>query len=458
MVRRILLVFAAVLVLVVVAFGALVAVNAFDESLTPEATALLEPKTLPAPSEKNGYVDMLAIGAPADANTYAAGLKVLEAYRAQDQPGFKWTDEWKASVKPATPVVDKKLNACAPSAKTSCLEAVAANPELAKVVAAHEAVFVRYRAIREKPEYVELVAPRLFDAWMPMAPSSLHMLSLAAAAASVQAGDLEAAVKELEQENAFLRKAAAGAVNFGQKLVSVSYLGSNALFVAEVARRPDAQAYLPRLQALMQPLSAQEAGVETAMRNEGKTYAVQFGNLNFAAFASDLNGPWERWLARLFYRPRETANIWARRSALLSQAAQVPVAQYRATVENAKRESGAMLSLTFPGTLVNPVGKSLLELMGSTSGLEYVGRVHDTQALLALVSTQLALRAAGAATPDAIAAALSGPAGRARPDPYTGKPMLYDAKAGTLGFEPNANTTTAIRAMKKKQGRAAIAI
>jgi hypothetical protein len=194
------------------------------------------------------------------------------------------------------------------------------------------------------------------------------------------------------------------------------------------------------------------------MRNEAKMYAVQFGDSRFAAFASDLNEPWERWLARLFYRPRETTNIWARQSAVLSKAAQVPAPQYRAAVENAKRESGAMLSLTFPGTLVNPVGKSLLELMGSTSTLEYVGRVHDTQALLALVSTQVGLRAAGAATPEAIAAALSGPAGQARPDPYTGKAMVYDAKAGTLGFEPNANTTVAIKAMKKKHGRAAVAI
>jgi hypothetical protein len=356
---------------------------------------------LPAPNEKNGYVDLLAISAPADANTYAVGLKMLDAYRAQEQPGFKWTDEWKASIKPAAPVVDKQVNACAPSAKLSCLEAVAAKPELAKVVAAHETVLARYRAIREKPEHVELIVLRRdFNAWAPQGRTNLHLLSLVATAASVQAGDMEAAVKELEQENAFLRKVAAGAATMAQKLTAASFLQANALFVSDlVRRRPEASAYVPRLQALMRPLSAEEAAMGAVLRNEWAFNASQLGNDMFVQLVLTMGEQWERLLEPRLYRQRETTNLYAAQATLRGKVAEVPAPQYREAMASARSASDALVPQSLPEILVNPVGKLVLIEMATGDSLDYVGRMHDTQALLALVSTQLALRAAGTSTP-----------------------------------------------------------
>jgi hypothetical protein len=458
--KRVVVLILGFLGVVVLALVAWFGINAVDESLTPEATALLAPAQLPAPNEKNGYVDLLAIGAPADANTYAVGLKMLEAYRAQEEPGFKWTDEWKATIKPATPVVDKQVNACAPSAKLSCLEAVAAKPELVKVVAAHEAVLGRYRAIREKPEHVELVVLRRdFNAWAPQGRNSLHLLSRVATTASVQSGDMEAAVRELEQENAFLRKAAAGAATMAQKQVSLAYLQANALFVSELAsRRPEAAAYLPRLQALMRPLSAEEAAMGAVLQNEWAFNAHQLGNDVFVAYVLTLDNGWPRFLARRLYRERETMNLYAAQVALGRNVAQVPATQYREAMAKAKSAVEALVPQSYPGMLVNPTGKLILTEMAGSLSLDYVGRMHDTQALLALVSTQLALRAAGASTPEAVTAALAGPVGQAHLNPYTGKPMAYEASTGRLSFDTQGNMTPAISALKKKYGKVAVSL
>src|SRR5678809_1758770 len=62
---------------VAIAIVALFAINATDVPLSAEAEALLSTPPPPAPSERNGFVDYLALGAPPNAPTYATGVAQL---------------------------------------------------------------------------------------------------------------------------------------------------------------------------------------------------------------------------------------------------------------------------------------------------------------------------------------------------------------------------------------------
>ena len=71
-----------------------------------EAKALLAIPRSPAASERNGYVDLLGLGVPEPETPYATGLKVLDALKAQDRPGFKGTPEWQAQYKLGSSLLD----------------------------------------------------------------------------------------------------------------------------------------------------------------------------------------------------------------------------------------------------------------------------------------------------------------------------------------------------------------
>lgn len=447
-----------------IAVGAVLGVNAYDESLSAEAKALLAMPQPPAASERNGYVDRLGLGAPEGMTPYAAGLKVLDALRAQDQPGFKRTPEWEAAYKLGSVEIDKRVRTYATGVK-SFLELAAATPELAQLIAKHEGLLARYRAMREKPEYVDLYYPARLESSIPTGIVNLQYLALLAAAAKANAGNLEGAVRELELENAFHRKAAAGSPTLIQKMIAISSLQRNALFVSDLARtKAGAVApFLPRLEALVRPLSAAEADMAKVLHmNAGAWASVLQKSDALEPLGPDMGRQWWTGMISLFYRPGETVNLFAARSALLRKVADVPATQYLQAADEATSQAHALAPQGPANHLVNPVGRGALDVFSEREAfdiLPYIGRVHDTQGLFALVALQLQLRSASAATPKAIAAALAGPLGALRPDPYSGKPMTYDPGTNSLGFESHSKSGTDLAAVKKRfGGRVAIAL
>lgn len=452
-----------------VAVGAVLGVNAIDEDLSAQAKALLVIPQPSAASERNGYVDLLGLGAPEGETPYAAGLKVLDALRAQDQPGFKATPQWESAFKLGALQIhkDKELEGlrCRP-AQGSCLEYAAGKPELAKLIARHDALLGRYRAMREKPEYAELYYPTRWDSVGPAGiPSLLQRLVVLSIAAKANAGDLEGAVRELELENAFHRKVAAGSARIGHKMGAVSSLQLDALVVSDLVRtKAGAIApFLPRLEGLVRPLSAAEADMTNVLRMDAAVWASWLQKSDAVApLLTDLDRRWWHTLVPLFYRPGETVNLYAAQSALRRKVADLPAPRYFKAVDESMRAALALAPHGPANYLVNPIGRGALDVFaegGAFNVIPYIARVHDTQGLYALVALQLQLRGTGAATPEAIAAALGGPLGAARPDPYTGKPMTYDPETSSLGFESQNKSGLVAQELKKRfSGRVAIAL
>jgi hypothetical protein len=431
----------------------LLGVNAIDESLSPEAKALLAAAPPPAPSERNGYVHLLGLGAPEGETPYAAGLKVVEVLRKQEEPGFQWSRDWDREVSAGVAKVEKSItNACSISAK-SCLENIAGKAELRPVVVKHAPLMARYREVRAMPEYAEIYHPASFLSMTPPLQSGVYQLTLATAAAHVQSGNLEAALRELDQENAFHRKVAVNAAMVVTKMVSLTYLQMQALFVSDLVRTRPAVAskHLARLQALVRPLTAEEADMSKVLRTDA-SYQARMLRRDEIARIVRMDGSGAGWMVPLFYREGETINVYAAQNALRRKVAEVPAAQYGSATEEAKRAAAALVPDGVLRPLINPVGLTQLEELADYDVISVVGRMHDAQGILALVATQLALQAAGARTPEAIGKALAGPAGTARPDPYTGKPMVYRAENNSLGFESPSKGGGLVMHVKKRMG------
>src|SRR3954463_292682 len=152
MVRKILKSIAWLLGVAALAVAALIAINATDDELSAEARALLPLRATPPPREVNGFIDFMALTAPADAPTYETGVKRLAAMQLQGRDTLPDMG------------VDPRLPRCTPLQFMSC---VAGKPALREIVELHGVFLQRYRAMREKPEFVDLVDPRSPEDGLP---------------------------------------------------------------------------------------------------------------------------------------------------------------------------------------------------------------------------------------------------------------------------------------------------
>ena len=444
-------------------------VNSVDVELSADGKALLKFPVLPEPNERNAYVSILGLGAAAEVDPYAQGLKVLAALKAQDQPGFSKSSAWREELDRGQLKSDKSRPICKPEEK-SCLELAATKPEVEKHVAEHQGLLERYRGVRSRPQYVGLYAPAKFDSALPnfgnlTEPQNLALLS---AALRANSGDLEGVVAELEAENAFHRRVAAGGGALIAKMVAVTMLSRDALFVSDLVREKS-QAIAPfraRLQALVRPLTPAETELATVLQQENAALVNWLSGLRFDSGLQAMLGNVDLGIwPSLWYRPNQTINLTGAYFSLARTLLHAPAARLRTDAAAVSEKQRALKAGGISAFLrINRTGERLVELLLEYESTEeqlflpYVSRIHDLGGLYSLVALQIKLDAAGVREPDAVAAALAGPLGAEFPDPWTGKPMVFDAKRNTVGFETRS-TGLIVGSLKKRfGGRVAVAL
>src|SRR5690349_20956010 len=210
--------------LAILAIAAVFGINATDEELSPAARKLLAETPRATPAGENGYDDFLAL----------------------DTSGF-----------------DKRLRrSCGAVDLTGCLKFAAENPDVVKMAGNEDEFTARYRAMRARPQFVE--AYKRYGSPDDSAPSYVPLIwgqgraQLVAASRAIR-GDLSAAIAELEIENAFHRRAAAGAQSLYMRTVMIAVLSRDAYFASELARLPAVRPReLKRLRAIVRPLTGSE--------------------------------------------------------------------------------------------------------------------------------------------------------------------------------------------------------
>lgn len=421
---------AAALLLVVVL------VNLHDEALDPEVTALLAVQTLP-PVAGNAYVYMQGMTAPQDADPSAAGEKRLlllaEADRA-DQRAIA-TDE--ASL--PTPGDKDGCDAF----KRNCLAQDSDERALARAwLQRHDRYAERCAALERMQAWRETHVPTSIHAPLPALQPllSCQRIRFARAAADLASGNPHAALARILSGLALERRALSGSATVLGKQVALAAAARSLLTLSDLtAAVPEAiRREEKALRTALEPLTAEERSQAGAFHNEFRSF-IRFmqileakkGTIRMSEHIGE-HGAYT-WLAdTLLLSPGATINHqWKVRKAYLALEA-APAGGFDAARERADKSLSGLEARLAPGALYNPVGK----VLSGTAVPDFAGyilRMHDLDALLRLVGLQAEM------TLMQDEKALSGLLAQARfADPYSGRPMAFDATRKNLSFELRA--------------------
>lgn len=413
-----------------------VMINLRDEALDPEVTALLAEQA-PQSVADNAYVYLQGMAAPQGTDPKAAGEKRLlllaETDRA-DQPSIA------ASAMPL-PAPGAK-DGCE-AFKRNCLIQVSEEKDLARAwLERHDSYAERCAEMERMPAWRETHIPTSINAPLPALQPllSCQRIRFARAAVDLASGRPNAALARILNGLALERRALSGSATVLGKQVALSAAARSMLTLSDLAsaapetiRREE-----KAVRAALQPLTADERSQAAAFRNEFRSF-IRFmqelegkkGTIRISEHIGE-HGAYT-WLAdTLLFSPGATINHqWKVRKAYLTLEA-VPAGEFAAARQRADEALSALQARLTPGALYNPVGK----VLSGTAVPDFAGyilRMHDLDALLRLAALQaeIVLMQDDKAIPALLAQARFA-------DPYSGRPMAFDAGKKGLSFEPRA--------------------
>lgn len=416
----------AMLLLVVLPLVAVIAINAIDETLDPQAASVGAPRAPAVPDADNGYFALLAMGADdgADGAAYAASW-LAEARAAAKE---------KRPEKHAGPKRAKRAVLC-DATQASCLSEVRTKGgEVREQLAAYAEDLQRYERLIAFKRYEEVLdyPMRVVSALPSYSPViGAQKAYLLRAALAIEEGDLDAALAVIERDLAFQRAMLEGARTLIGKMTAAAAYTRDLALVADMLRLRggDLVPHVPRLRGMLQPLSAAALRVAPALETE------------FAMSRDVLPDPvantgdgrqaslGERLVVRAFYKPNATINRAYRQYAASAMAASAPAHGIKAAFAGAGQSLGEMGVWDY---INNPVGNILLRV-GAPGFGEYAYRLHDLDAYNRLVGLWVEMIGAGVGAESA--ADFLGKSAPQFHDPYTQKPMRWDADKRRVYFE-----------------------
>jgi hypothetical protein len=423
--------------------GAAIVYYQFDDALSPEAQAILaSPPKAGEPTDDNGYVALLGMGAPAGEDQMAWGKKLVAAYRAQETAGFKKDADWTNTTKTHASFPDK-TRWCAPG-KDCAASFKAKQADMAKMVDASKDMLARYRVMRSKPAYDEAYIPLRFESAIASFGALIRGQDLATFIVfdKLVAGDAKGALSELAEEVAFHRRVASGARTLIGKMIAARLVAVDALTISELigAHHAAVSPHAGQVMALLQQL---DGSLEMGNAYDPDLYMTVRLLVNLKADSQVLQAldaqSVESALILLAYRPNMAANehvaMERERLPVLNSGA-LDFDKARGRAQQLQHRVGQR---SWQDYLRNPAGSVILSL-GPAPIENYFARLHDGNALVRLVMAQAALLESRAASLDDINRVLAADGGKRFADPYTGKTFAMDANARKLFFEARGSS------------------
>ena len=420
----------------VVAIIAVILLNLswFDEPLLPELEALRKPK--PAMLEGNAFVFALGFLAEEGHDPRAAGNEIvgtLQARRDRGEPATIGKEEKLAILgvplsldaigaqsRPETaPTAGTKSlgKTCLPRYRLDCAQRLIAdaapldpNEPLLTVL------FARYETLLRQTHYVETPAPDPMTPWPPLGP--IQELGRLRLAISFRTDPTPVFLEKASQELAFWRMTLREAQLLGTKMSALAAIHWTNDFLSTLMRERQLDARdLERLRGFVRPFTREESDIGAAFLAESRTELL--GGKPYV----DDDASWMiHWLlqtnATFNQEFRDTIEPMRRRSLLGAR-------QYY------DQKAYEPLPLEFrvaPGMFYNLGGKLVLSSRSAWNTHAFPSRVHDEDGRITLLLLQAEIEE----HPDQDVATLV--RSSTLRNPYTGEPMEYDPRAGTLGF------------------------
>ncbi len=414
------------LALILLLAGAVIVINAFDEPLNAQAAAMGEPHESRVPAAQNGYLAVIAMGVGdgADGMAYARAWLAEARAAARENRTEKKPEATHAERPPLCDAV-----------QTSCLAAVQDKADSINAqLDTYKEDLARYEKLIAYPAYEEILDYRFnlesqFPRYAAMGTAQRAWLTRAALA--VQAGRIDDALAAVERDIVFQRVMIKGSRTLVGRMVAAANYTRDLAFVADLLQTSlaDLKPYAPRLTAMFKPIESAALSMDVLIDTE-------FGLIKQALMqqtvAHSAGAFYEVISMRLFYKPHATINAAHAAYMHTREVLRKPPA---ALLRERSAEDAARDAMKFQDYVVNPIGKILLRV-AMPSFSSYALRLHDLDAFNRLLGLGAEIIAADVNTED-IADFVAKSDARFF-DPYTGKPMAWDAASRQLSFKASA--------------------
>jgi hypothetical protein len=410
-----------------------------DEALLPEAQQLLTSKTT-VPDAKNMYFALWGFDSAPEFDSHAVGMEIVAAHSKSTVAGEKY------HLGEAFRPFDRKIRC---DAKTpNCVVAFRKGAEQLNAEAdALRPYMVRYRKLRTYPQFAETM-PMTPTAPIPAWKYVLQISRLVDAKIAQDMADPKlraAALEELAAEHVLWRRIAADADILITKMISVSALRQKIQLSAELlAMYPEIARQNRNLVAsITTPLSPEVAGIAHVLDGEARYFDSLSGYLQTGLFSPATEPGKSDLVPRaLFlvgaYKPNATMNTHfsnlREAGKFFSQSPRIVVEQ-----ESVHPSQGIEITRYAPATyFYNPVGKLITKIGFDSQFLrDYAYRMFDLVGYSRLLELQRQIIVTETRRKD-IAQFLAA-AGVALADPYTEKPMTWNAATGEISFMPRGS-------------------
>lgn len=424
-----------------------VAINARDEPLSPEAAAFAAESGPDVADPENAFFAALGFASPPGQDPHAQGMQAAARYEAAlaQRPYFASADN---GVRDLT--APEALSTATPIGDLICSgdgcrqQRQQKTGHLAVTLNANKAMLARYERLQAYPHYRDALTPTIFAPGVPFGVlGSAHQLLLAKVVLFARYGDPGKALATLKRDTFFWRMVLRDADSLIARVVAARFLTNNANLLSELATQYkwSAGALQEKAQAIVLPLTVEERDPGPALRRE-----FRMNRHLFAGFAKDpafrrslMNVTDEGAIAsggrdilyRLFYRPEATANAAYRDFASLVAVMGLPAREFIKHLPATGAAVESSPSLIRWNLIYNPLGKVMLA-SSPPDPRKIAAQLHNLDGLLRLVALQLRAKQEGLA-PGRMEDFLRS-AGDAFANPYTGGPMQYDAEGHRFYF------------------------
>ena len=418
-----------------------------DEALLPEAEKLLTARGAP-PAVRNGYFLLWGMRASPGQDAHAVGQIIVAEHDKLIAAGGDLANFKAESFLGPTPLLTASLGQrLCDIEKQKCLAVYqGARTQIETDLDRHKVYLERYRALRSYPEFAEVMS---FTSTSPM-PEFVpvtRMSDLADAAIAIQVASpetREAAVNELAAEIALWKRLLRDSDMLLTQMVSVALLQRKYRLASEIMNTyPEAlRDYPARMAELTQPLPLRDATLVRALRGEFRFAASSYRNIKSmgqipgADDASGIGKLVDAFSLAGSYRPNATINraygMYQENAKLYAQ----PPKEVLAGHAQLKERHNDIDAWT-PDTIVyNPTGKVLTGIAAADFST-YAFRLHDLAGLSRLIDIQRRV-AEGSLSSERMTEFLAS-LDADQKDPYTGKPMEWNAKDRTISFAGHGN-------------------
>lgn len=431
------------LIALVVIYGLLLAINAVDEQPTPELQSLLAIPQIKDDST-NGYLALVGSTlAPANEDFVDYGRQWVEAYNAAaGQAALETATARFPFPSPSSSIKfvgdDKQL--CNPM-MTLCLPLARERAAVWRKLAADNKMMLdRQQRLQEFTHFEYSYFPPSFGSPLPPFPTQFRPLMLDIIALDAAEGRIEPALAALEARVAFDRRALLGSGgSVLMAMMSASWLRQDYALLAEiVATRPKVTlAQKARLVRMTEPLE-----IEQLRTIAGRMVEGEFRSLARASEWTEedmrqlmFGETYSNVLMRPFFKTQATKNLIAHYQSITQayirdfspENADALGAKYMQILQSAFDD----LFLTWR-VMYNPVGKVTLSASAVPAYDEYILKLANLMGIMRLARLQVELVTDGIKEAD-ISARIA--ANKALYDPYSGKPMGWDAVKRQLYFD-----------------------